>query len=389
MGRSFDLQCVLVADDLTGACDAGVQFVNRGLRCDLLLEPEYSLASQLPDVVACTTDSRGDSEEEAANRVAIVASKFGALSPQYVFKKIDSTFRGNVASEIQACMDSFECSCVLIAPAFPAMQRTVERGVLRWNDCSGASKLDIHSALCKSFGNVANIQTGVAGEAELADEMRQAVAAGTLVLLADGASQEDLRKVVVAGARLPGRMLWVGSGGLAMELAKHLRPGQVALHGKLAHGNGPVIFCIGSDHPVTAAQEEFLLRQADAETVNVSRASVDSARRALRQRRDIVLRIRRGVTTELEFRDFFLALEGLPMAGMLMSGGDTGAMVCRALRVNAIHLESEIVIGLPWGVAVGGVAHGMRVATKSGGFGAEDALIRVAEFFAPARKAVK
>jgi len=389
MGSGFDLRCILVADDLTGACDTGVQFVNRGLRCDLLFELECKLSPQLPNVLAYSTDSRGDSMEEAAGKIAVVASKLSARDSQLIFKKIDSTFRGNVAAEIQACMNSFECSCVLIAPAFPAMQRTVRNGVLRWNDCSGASELDIHSILRKSFSKVANIQTNVADAARLSDEMRQAVADGTQVLLADGASQEDLRKVVGAGARLPGRVLWVGSAGLAMELAKHFQPGPVSPAGDLADGDGPVVFCIGSDHPVTVAQEEFLLRQTDAVAVNVNRASVDSAREALRERRDIVLRIHRGVTTEFEFRDFFLALAGLPIAAMLMSGGDTGAMICRALRVNAIHLNGEIVIGLPWGVASGGVAHGMRVATKSGGFGAQDALIRVAEFFAPARKVVR
>jgi uncharacterized protein YgbK (DUF1537 family) len=66
---------------------------------------------------------------------------------------------------------------------------------------------------------------------------------------------------------------------------------------------------------------------------------------------------------------------------MLMTGGDTGATICRVLGIDAISLQGEIVVGLPWGIARGGPMEGLRVATKSGGFGTPDALVRTAEFF--------
>jgi uncharacterized protein YgbK (DUF1537 family) len=45
-------------------------------------------------------------------------------------------------------------------------------------------------------------------------------------------------------------------------------------------------------------------------------------------------------------------------------------------------LEREILPGIPWGRLIGGSAGGTAVATKAGGFGEIDALVRVADFLA-------
>jgi uncharacterized protein YgbK (DUF1537 family) len=109
MRSNRDVRCVLIADDLTGACDAGVQFVNRGLSCECRWEWPCSQNSQLPEVIACSTDSRGDSAEIAVAKIASLAANLSSVAPQIIFKKIDSTFRGHVATEIKTCMELFQC----------------------------------------------------------------------------------------------------------------------------------------------------------------------------------------------------------------------------------------------------------------------------------------
>ena len=47
-----------------------------------------------------------------------------------VFKKIDSTFRGPIASELAALLEAMQASTVLVCPAFPAQGRTVLNGML-------------------------------------------------------------------------------------------------------------------------------------------------------------------------------------------------------------------------------------------------------------------
>jgi uncharacterized protein YgbK (DUF1537 family) len=56
-------------------------------------------------------------------------------------------------------------------------------------------------------------------------------------------------------------------------------------------------------------------------------------------------------------------------------------LICRWLRPSAIVLQGEIRPGLAWGRILGGLADGMAVCTKPGGFGNADALVDAVEFF--------
>ncbi len=59
------------------------------------------------------------------------------------FKKIDSTLRGPVGAEIQAAMTAAGASIAIVAPAFPAMGRIVERGTLRTTGRGAVPDIDI------------------------------------------------------------------------------------------------------------------------------------------------------------------------------------------------------------------------------------------------------
>ena len=83
-----------------------------------------------------------------------------------------------------------------------------------------------------------------------------------------------------------------------------------------------------------------------------------------------------------------MILPGVEHAGgLLLSGGDTASLVCRALAVDSIRLVDEVTTGIPFGVLRGGLADGRTVATKSGAFGNMDALVRVADFFTAGARA--
>src|SRR3954453_17337375 len=107
--------CAVIADDLTGACDSAVQFANAGLRTIVSLDGEGDA-----DVVAYSTDSR---------------DKPCAMPPvvgrPVIFKKIDSTLRGNTRAEILAALDTYGFDTAIVNPAFPEMGRVVENGWLR------------------------------------------------------------------------------------------------------------------------------------------------------------------------------------------------------------------------------------------------------------------
>ena len=296
---------VIVADDLTGACDAAAPFAARGARCVVRLGVSPCVSNV--DVVAFSTESRDIDEAEIRSRMEAVA--YAAGRGGMVFKKIDSTLRGNVRAEILAAMAAFGLRTAVITPAFPDMGRTVRDGYLH------------------------------------VDRLKSVTQIGLMML--DAAENEDLDRIVAENLHEP--VLWAGSAGLASALARKLY-GELQLLSAPAI-DGPLVFCIGSDHPATVAQQRELT----------------GAR---------ILKIVRGQTSADEIR------HGLRGAGALfITGGDTAAMVLAAVGAESIAIQHEVVTGVPWGVLSGGSFDGCPVVTKSGGFGAPDTLIRVARFF--------
>ena len=84
------------------------------------------------EVIAVSTDSRARSTAIAVERVREAVRFATAFHGRaLLFKKIDSTLRGHVGEEVRAAMDASNARVAIVAPAFPAMGRTVEHGLLR------------------------------------------------------------------------------------------------------------------------------------------------------------------------------------------------------------------------------------------------------------------
>ncbi|HEX2739021.1 MAG TPA: four-carbon acid sugar kinase family protein, partial [Rubrobacter sp.] len=82
------VQVAIIADDLTGAADTGVQFARAGYQSAVFFRPAEVLPDDL-DAVAFDTDSRTMPEGFAAKRV--VDAAHSARGARIVYKKLDST----------------------------------------------------------------------------------------------------------------------------------------------------------------------------------------------------------------------------------------------------------------------------------------------------------
>ena len=60
-------------------------------------------------------------------------------------------------------------------------------------------------------------------------------------------------------------------------------------------------------------------------------------------------------------------------------GGDGARETLAQLGASGIRIVDSLLEGVPLGLVVGGRADGTPVFTKAGGFGAEDALVRIVE----------
>jgi D-threonate/D-erythronate kinase len=360
------IECLLIADDLTGACDAAVHFARRGRRTRVWLD---SLCEDPGvEVMAVSTDSR-DLEAPAAKALMLTtASRLSRVAPAILFKKIDSTLRGNIGPEIAAIMDALGIEVAIMCPAFPALSRIVSDGYLRVQDGT-----DFHSVQILTILQAAGLKSCLHVRP---GGISNAIATGARVISLDSESDLDLDNIVREGLALERRLLWVGSGGLASALARTFPALRTACDPGQARP-GPTLFAIGSDHPVTTEQVRALRAQRRAPVFDSEETAPESIGAALLQREHVCLLI----TPETSFERVRELIADLPPVSLLLSGGRTASLVCQAMQVQRIDLCDEIVAGIPRGVLRGGKFAGTPVATKSGGFGNADALIQVADFF--------
>jgi uncharacterized protein YgbK (DUF1537 family) len=362
-----ELDCLLVADDLTGACDAAVHFAIRGIRPAAVL---FARGTKIAGarVLAVSTESRDLPPAEIRRSLAGVAEEFPGDAAARVFKKIDSTLRGNTGLEIAAALESFDCDAAVVCPAFPRMRRVVESGFLR---VTGAPEFDPIDVAARR-----QLQSGLACAATQADGIEASLSAGSRLVSVDAKCDEDLDRIAAAISPMGRQILWAGSAGLASALARRLGE---ACAGNAAPGRrGAALFCIGSDHNVTMAQQSCLLAERPSAIFHPHDATQAVICDALERAQHVILRIARGLVTAEEVCE---RIAGVPAAALVLSGGDTASVVCRAVGVQWIELYDEIVPGVPRGILHGGDFDGLSVATKSGGFGDRDALIQIADFY--------
>ena len=115
----------VIADDISGAAEIAGVGLRLGLRAEVLVKGRPSGQA---DLVCVDTDSRNCSASEAARRAAAAAKLLRRAGANWIYKKVDSVLRGQVAAEIQAVRKALKLKSVLLHPANPSLGRTIEGG---------------------------------------------------------------------------------------------------------------------------------------------------------------------------------------------------------------------------------------------------------------------
>lgn len=123
---SGDNKVLVLADDFTGANDAGVSLAETGMRAEVAFSASYQGEAQ---ALILNSDSRAQPAAEAARRIThLLQAVLPRFQPRWTVKKIDSTLRGNLGAELEATMRALNCAVAVLAPAFPAAGRVTRRG---------------------------------------------------------------------------------------------------------------------------------------------------------------------------------------------------------------------------------------------------------------------
>lgn len=123
---------LIIADDFTGALDTGVQLAKRGIDTLVAVMRDGRVDLRAPcQVLVVNTESRHIPPLEARARVTAVVQSAPAAGFTHIYKKTDSTLRGNIGTELAAVLGNVAATELIFVPAFPKLGRFTIDGLNR------------------------------------------------------------------------------------------------------------------------------------------------------------------------------------------------------------------------------------------------------------------
>ncbi|MFE8046567.1 D-threonate kinase [Brenneria goodwinii] len=422
------IQVLVVADDFTGANDTGVGLSLNGALVSVIFDVGKLSAGLPGNAVVINTDSRAVSAEIAAQRTAGAIEAWRAAGGKgWVFKKIDSTLRGNLGAETAAALFAAQSPMALIAPAAPALGRITRGGqvwvngrLLTETEFASDPKTPVLSAavsarLAEQTGlPVAEVSLADVRQAGLAGYLQKLSDQGIRLVVLDSEHQRDLEKIMHAASNLPFSPLLVGSAGLSDALAKQTGTQQPVVK--------PLLAVIGTMSDIAQKQIEFVNQRKNVSIININinelftvdapaaterwrhdaLTALDSGHHCIirtccrdSQRFDIVRLCQRHQLNRQQLGEtisHFLGelsrsivlnsdrINSRLLGGLYLSGGDIAIAVATALGASGFQIKGQIASCVPWGRLLDSSLGDVPVMTKAGGFGNETTLLDVLRF---------
>ncbi|HHU6924998.1 TPA: four-carbon acid sugar kinase family protein [Klebsiella pneumoniae] len=113
---------LVLADDFTGANDAGVSLAEAGMSVEVAFTAGQPSTAR---ALILNSDSRAMTAAAAADKVAALLRGAATFVPHWQVKKIDSTLRGNPGGELEAMMAAQGCRMAVVGSMSEMAQRQV------------------------------------------------------------------------------------------------------------------------------------------------------------------------------------------------------------------------------------------------------------------------
>lgn len=346
----------ILADDLTGALDSAAAFATPRSPIPVL----WRIERDLPAAAALDAATREVDADKAMARHGRLADWLLGGNP--AFKKIDSLMRGNWAAEIAGLSARTAGWRLVVAPAFPFHGRVTRSG-RQW---------------------ILGSDQPLGGD--IAAELRRSGLVDADIRVHDAETDADLDAVVAAETSRCGRVLWVGTGGLAAALARARSTIDPTAGEPTSDRSvpGPLLALIGSHHAVTSAQIGHAVAADSRRHVRLSAnpSDIDAVLERLAHGNSCIVTVAfegaRADAAAVIARRFSHLLAHCPPPGMLfVAGGETLRDVADAVGADCLKVEGAREPGLAVSRVHGGHFDGVRVLSKSGAFGQPDLLRRL------------
>ncbi len=426
----------IIADDLTGANDTALQFMLNNVDTNILLntdqEPEKANTSQ---AWAIATESRNIAPEFAFEKVKLATQYLvDKVNPDYFYKKIDSTVRGNISVEVLSMLEVLGWDAAIIMPAFPQENRItvggyhllkgipIERTEMARDPHSPIYESHLPTLLQSQLGeNLKNLvgsielKTILDGAGPILQAMNKLIENGVKLIVADSVSITDLEQIVLAMQKSNYKILPVGNSAAGRVLSNEWFPrtekSVEVLPIKIPRL--PKFIVSGSATQITASQIDKYEQSADyEENTLVIELGMDDILAGVKD--ELVTRIISNLTGENvvmvhtskllnnfdgfsddtmkadlsksglagAVTDFLADLTGRVLektkAVLITLGGETSYKCCNAINANQLKLIDEV---LPAIALSKNTKSDQFIVTKSGNLGGVNTLIEIINYF--------
>jgi D-threonate/D-erythronate kinase len=419
-------QCVVIADDLTGANATGVLIKKLNYNCYTVMNTERLELSKLSesDCILYPTDSRAVDPMVAYNRVYNVAKLLMNEDVKVYAKRIDSTLRGNLGSETDALLDALNNGAIaMVVPCFPEAKRILVGGYLLVNtvplhktEAATDPKNPIHTSQAQELYSqqskypVASIyiQDLMQGREHVTNKIKEYENQGIRTIIFDSMSQEDMDLIADSVVASGVNFISVDPGSFTATITRKLViPRNIKSKYK-------ILATIGSVNPVAKTQvdELFLTQKVCNVFVNTKELVEEEDRRNSEIQRvvneiirncepfEICTVIGDGINPEnrLDFAAYAaryqcttdevsnminnslaeityqILQKNTSFQGIYTSGGDITVAVSKKFNTAGIRLLDEVIPLAAYGEFIGGDYDGLKIITKGGMAGNRDAL---------------
>ncbi len=394
----------VIADDVTGACDVGAEWLPWPHGVAVKPAPGGGVPAGVPRAALCVRNTQSRTLAPAGAAARVVAA-LADVSPRWagiVLKKIDTGLRGQLGAELDAAMDVLGSAEAFVLPAIPEVGRTTEAGRQMIGGIpvdQTAFARDPHNPIADASVPAAVERTSrrraavigleaVRDARAFATAIDRARAAGATILVCDAQTDADLERAVRALLARPRPLLLAGSTGLARALRRVLGPeqgGRAAPAPPARVGDGGVLAVVGSAHPASRAQVERAAGRGILEAVAVDEARAEAAglaaAAALRAGRAVALvsPAERGaadsgaIVRALRAAALAALARARPL-GLALVGGETAFHVLDGLGHPPLWLVGRLCPLVVRARLLAGPYAGLALVTKGGSAGAPDLL---------------
>ena len=407
---------IVIADDLTGSNATCSLFKKIGLRAASILKLQGDINYDV-DVISYSTASRGLDKEEAYKKVSEAIKILKNKDVLVYNKRIDSTLRGNIGTEINAMLDNLEDDRIaIVIPSYPDSGRIVVNktmlvnGVLLENSDAGKDpKTPIKTSCVESL-----IQKGIKYSStyftlsdieqpieEIVKKIQEAIKKSR-VLIFDAVNNEDIIKISKAIIHSDIDIVTVDPGPFTLYYSKELQ--------KKNHLEKKILMVIGSVTATTKKQIEYILQEEDIFLVKMKVEDFFEKETCLKEIERVIAYIKKGIasydlflvttspigdekkadlqklaenlnTTVEEISKIIantltetivkILKETQKFEGIYSSGGDITIALLEKLKSIGVEIREEVIPLAAYGRIIGGDFPNLKLVSKGGMVGDE------------------